>query len=214
MADTSSMDTEQPININISRGGKEVSDKYNTFKEYIIINNIELQSEVAALKDRICELCAEVHEKELEEDKTDTRVRYLRSLVNNLNELKKGYIKIGRNRETLLKGTADIWDNIYKLSEHYHATILAYNIIFGLQNIICVFLSHTHLRLMLNISINIIIMYTIGRTYFEYHNQIKNYKNDIKMLKDTTTQQIKDAEKELLALEDSTLSLDNWIYEV
>lgn len=214
MTDTSSMDTEQPININISRGGKEVSDKYNTFKEYIIINNIELQSEVAALKDRICELCTEVHEKELEEDKTDTRVRYLRSLVNNLNELKKGYIKIGKYRETLVKDTACIWEDIYKLSEHYHATILAYNIIFGLQNIICVFLSHTHLRLMLNISINIIIMYTIGRTYFEYHNQVKNYKNNIKMLKDTTTQQIKDAEKELLVLEDSTLSLDNWIYEI
>ena len=67
---------------------------------------------------------------------------------------------------------------------------------------------------MLNISINIIIMYTIGRTYFEYHNQVKNYTNDIKLLKDTTNQQIKDAEKELLELEDSTLSLDNWIYEV
>lgn len=215
MSDTHSPAAEQPININITGGnGKQISEKYNTFKEFIIINNIELQSEVAALKDRICELCAEVHEKELEEDKTDTRIRYLRGLVNNLNELKKGYVKIGKYRETLVKDTANIWNNIYKLTENYHATLLAYNIIFGVQNIICVFLSHTRLRLMLNISINIIIMYTIGRTYFEYHNQVKNYTNDIKLLKDTTNQQIKDAEKELLELEDSTLSLDNWIYEV
>jgi len=215
MSDTHSPAAERPININITRGnGKQISEKYNAFKEFIIINNIELQSEVAALKDRICELCAEVHEKELEEDKTDTRIRYLRGLVNNLNELKKGYVKIGKYRETLVKDTANIWNNIYKLSENYHATLLAYNIIFEVQNIICVFLSHTRLRLMLNISINIIIMYTIGRTYFEYHNQVKNYKNNIKMLKDTTNQQIKDAEKELLELEDSTLSLDNWIYEV
>jgi hypothetical protein len=215
MADTESMETEQPININITRGGgKEISEKYNKFKEYIIINNLELQSEVTALKDRICELTTELNEKELEEDKTDTRVRYLRGLVNNLNELKKGYLEISKNKETLVKETTIIWDNIYKLSEKYHATLLAYNIIFGVQNIVCALLSYTHFRLMLNVSINIIVIYTIVRTYLEYHNQVKNYKNDIKILRDTMASQGQQAGAELLKLEESTLSLDNWIYEV
>lgn len=215
MADTSSMDTERPINITISGGGKEVSEKYNTFKEFIIVNNIELQGEVTALKDRICELCKELTEKELEEDKTDIRVRYLRGLVNNLNELKKGYLEISKNKETLVKETALIWDNIYKHGQHYHARLLVYTMILIVQNITYVLLSYSHFRLILNVSLNIIIIYnTIGIVYLDYHNQVKKYKNDIKLLRDTTSQQTKDAEKELLKLEESTLSLDNWIYEV
>ena len=214
MAETHSTETDQPININISRGGKEVPEKYSKFKEFIIINNIELQSEVAALKDRICELCTEIHEKEMEEDKMDTRVRYLRSLVNNLNELKKGYLEISKNKEILVKETALIWNNIFKLSEHYHATLLAYNIIFGVQNFACALLSYTYFRLIINVSLNITIIYTIGRTYLDYHNQVKNYKNDIKMLRDTMASQWREAGAALLKLEESTLSLDNWIYEV
>jgi len=214
MVDTSPMETERPININITRGNKELSEKYNKFKEYIIINNLNLQEEIINLKVRTCELSAELTEKENEEDKSDTRVRYLRGLVNNLNELKKGYLEISKNKETLFKETGLIWNNIYKVSEKYHATLLAYNIIFGVQNVVCALLSYTYFRLIINVSLNITIIYTIGRTYLDYHNQVKNYNNDIKLLRDTTSQQIKDAEKELLKLEESTLSLDNWIYEV
>ena len=68
--------------------------------------------------------------------------------------------------------------------------------------------------MLLNVTINIIVIYTIVRTYLEYYNQVKKYKGDIKILMDTTSQKIKDAEKELLKLEDATLSLDNWIYEI
>ena len=47
---TSSMsEIEQPININISRVGDN-GDKYNAFKEYLIINNLDLQTEVKDLK--------------------------------------------------------------------------------------------------------------------------------------------------------------------
>ena len=60
MADTGSMEPERPININITRGNKEISEKYNKFKEYIIINNLELQSTVSTLKTRICELTSDV----------------------------------------------------------------------------------------------------------------------------------------------------------
>jgi hypothetical protein len=214
MADTGSMEPERPININITRGNKEISEKYNKFKEYIIINNLELQSTVSTLKARICELTSDVNEKELEEDKTETRVRYLRGLVNNLNELKKGYLEIGKYRGTLVKETALIWTNIYNISKKYHTTLIVYNIIFGVQNIIYVLLSYTYFRLLLNVTINIIVIYTIVRTYLEYYNQVKKYKGDIKILMDTTSQKIKDAEKELLKLEDATLSLDNWIYEI
>lgn len=213
MTDTASMERDQPININISRK-KEPSEKYNKFKEYIIINNLELQSEVTSLKDRICEISIELQEKEIDEDKADTRIRYLRGLVNNLNELKKGYLEINKIKESLVKDTAVIWNNIFKIIEDYHKKLLIYNIIFGVINIIYILLSYTYFKCILNITINIVIIYTIVKTYIEYYNKIKKYKNNIKILKDTIGLKIKDTEKELFKLEESTLSLDNWIYEV
>ena len=71
------MDTEQPININISRTG-DSSDKYNSFKEYLIINNLDLQNEVKDLKNEISSMKIEINEKEITEDKTDASIRYLR----------------------------------------------------------------------------------------------------------------------------------------
>ena len=43
-----SPDKDQPININISRA-TDTADKYNAFKEYLIVNNLELQNEVRDL---------------------------------------------------------------------------------------------------------------------------------------------------------------------
>ena len=78
---------QSPININISRQ-TEQDEKYNQFKEYLILNHLDLQRENKMLKDMITDLKSQLNEKENEEDKYDSRTRYFRGLLTNLNELK------------------------------------------------------------------------------------------------------------------------------
>ena len=206
-------ETEQPISINISRVG-DTSDKYNAFKEYLIINNLDLQTEVKNLKEQITLLKVEINEKEIEEDKSDSRIRYMRSLVNNLNEIKKGYISISKEREHLVNNTNRQWDNMFKISKNYHLQLLIYNISFILWNIITNNMTYTRFRHIINITMNILIVYIIGSKYYEYYKKIYNGKSSIKNTNDATLAKIKDAIADMTKLEESTLALDSWIYEV
>ena len=101
----SNMETEKPININISRTNDK-EDKYNEFKEYLVINNLDLQVQVLKLRDEINDLKNQLNEKENDEDKYDSRTRYMRNLLTNLNELKKGYKEISENRKYLVNEVA------------------------------------------------------------------------------------------------------------
>ena len=206
-------ETEQPISINISRLGNN-GDKYNAFKEYLIINNLDLQTEVKDLKNQIGILKVEINEKEIEEDKSDSRIRYMRGLLNNLNEIKKGYISISKEREHLVNNTNRLWNNIYKVSENYHLKLVMYNIIFILQNIILNSITYTKFRHIINITLNILLVYIIGYNYYQYYKTICYDKSSIKNKNDITLAKIKDITSELTKLEESTLALDSWIYEV
>ena len=74
---TATMDGEQqPININIAQGGK-FDEKYNQFKEYLILNHLDLQNDNKLLKDQVNELTKQLQEKETEEDKYDSRTSSL-----------------------------------------------------------------------------------------------------------------------------------------
>ena len=58
------------------------------------------------------------------------------------------------------------------------------------------------------------MLYTISFTYLEYYKYVKTSKNNIKNKQNELNNINKNKEKELTALDDSTLSLENWIYEV
>lgn len=93
--------TTQPININISKENKE--PQYNEFKKYIIVNNIVLQEEVKEATIKIKDLESQIQIHEETEDKYDTRMRYLKGLLQNLNELKNDYSKISHKTDDKLK---------------------------------------------------------------------------------------------------------------
>lgn len=207
------MDSDHPININISKNGS-TPEKYNKFKEYIIINNLDLQSEVNNLKNKLSDMSKELNEKEIEEDKTDSSTRYLRGLVNNLNEIKKGYCDINKENECLVIETRKIWNDIFKTSEKYHLYLISYNIVFVIINIIIKILSNKSFNNILGLTLNIIIIYTIIKTYIDYYNKIKKYKKDIKTLENNVKCNNKEKLLDLIKLEETTLALDNWIYEV
>ena len=67
------------------------NDENSKYKDYIIDNNIELQKEIKLLMKQVIELQNQISEKEENEDKMEERMKYLKCLLINLNELKKEY---------------------------------------------------------------------------------------------------------------------------
>ena len=73
------MTTETPINISLTHTSKN-ENNYNEFKEYIIINNLDLQKQVLEWIDKVNNLQNELNEKEKEEDKHDAQIRYSKGI--------------------------------------------------------------------------------------------------------------------------------------
>lgn len=210
------METETPININISRTNDK-EDKYNEFKEYLVINNLDLQVQVLKLRDEINDLKNQLNEKENDEDKYDSRTRYMRNLLTNLNELKKGYKEISENRKYLVNEVDKLWNQMYKKSLEYNIKTIIYFILIlfinKISKMIKIF-NNYYFETTLYSSINVIMLYTISFTYLEYYKYVKTSKNNIKNKQNELNNINKNKEKELTVLDDSTLSLENWIYEV
>lgn len=212
----SNMQNEQPININISRAN-EPENNYNEFKEYLVINNLDLQAQTVKLREEINELKNQLNEKENDEDKHDASTRYMRSLLINLNELKKGYKEISENRKYLVNEVDKLCNDIHKKTFKYNIKTFAYFILLLIINkistIITIF-NNYYCETVLYATLNTIVIYMVSLTYFKYYKEftlfIKNKETKQKELNDMN----KNKEEELKKLEDSTLSLENWIYEI
>ena len=88
--------SQKPININITSNGEElqVPNEYNEFREYIVKNNIVLQNDIKLKAAEVKELEAKIQEHEEEENKYDSRMRYMKGLLQNLNELRAMYVNV------------------------------------------------------------------------------------------------------------------------
>lgn len=209
--------SENPINISISRDSTEKDSKYNEFKEYIITSNINLTREINDLRIEMNKLEQELSEKEKEEDKYDSRTRYMRSLITNLNELKKGYQEIAEHRKYLVNKTDDIWSLMNRKSYNYNLKIIIYSVVIlyfnNLHNLITVF-NNYYMEKLFYFIVNLILCYNVTNIYIEYNKNIKNSENRIKEAREDFYSVYIKKEKELVKIDESTLSLENWIYEV
>jgi hypothetical protein len=81
---------ERPININITKdmGGHE-NNEYNGFNDYIIILQGENKNHIA----NITSFKEKIENYKENEDKYDNIMRYMKSLLQNLNDLKKKIIQ-------------------------------------------------------------------------------------------------------------------------
>ena len=209
------MEQNQPINISIARGNDSVDDKYNQFKEYVIINHLDLQKETAHLKDEITGLRIELQDKEIEEDKYDARTRYFRSLLTNMNELKKGYLLISSKRNELLDIANIRMASFYSVNREYHIKLILLNMVYIMENILFQYFKVSPVIIALYLIVNSTIVYYIVYNYQLLYKLIQLYKNN----KDSSTTErikieIRDKTNELTKLDESTLSLENWVYEV
>jgi DNA repair exonuclease SbcCD ATPase subunit len=203
------MDQTNPININISKDKETEKDPYSEFRDYIIKNNIELQHEIKTNLELIKTQEATIAEKEAEEDKYDTRIRYMKGLLQNLNELRNNYKKVAEKIEEKQKLVQDLhkknkknYDDIYKL-------LITINI-------------STFIIPLYYVNYLVLIpqtCYIIGISYC-YLKIKEKYMNIKSTSKETTsefvslTTHINILKKDITKTEESNISIDNWICEI
>ena len=205
--------SQKPININITSNGEDlqVPNEYSEFREYIIKNNIALQEEVKSKTVTIKELEAKVQEQEREEDKYDTRLRYMKGLLQNLNELKGLYLQI--------KITSDIKTEIIrehnKTTKKLYYEIYAFLIVINLLTLITPFtLEYFNMfNLLLQTMYFTLVPYGVYKIKDKY-TKIQTVSKDATQRMREQTVEINKFKEEIKKIEDSSTSLDNWICEL
>ena len=211
--------SQKPININITSNGEDlqVPNEYSEFREYIIKNNIVLQEEVKSKIITIKELEEKVQEQEREEDKYDTRLRYMKGLLQNLNEIKAFYLK--------MKIYSDIKTEIIR--EHNKTTktiyyeIYAFLVVINLLTLITPFTPFTPFTLeyfnMFNLLLQIIyftlVPYGIYKIKDKY-TTIQTVSKDATQRMREQTVEINKIKEAIKKIEESSTTLDNWICEL
>lgn len=209
-------DTETPINISISHANKiqDFTSVYKEYKEYLVTNNLQLQEEIRIVREENNELKKEIENKEQEEDKYDERTRYMKGLLVNLNEMKKGYHEIAKKRENLVNITNNNWMALYKYNRKLYIDLIVLNLVFILENIIFQLFHYSKMKMAFYIILNTTLMYIGVNKYYSLVKYIKENRQKRKIEFDTVVKFIDDKVKELVKVEESTLSLENWINEV
>ncbi len=204
------MASETPININITKdmGGQE-NNQYNEFKDYIIKNNIILQEENKNNIETITSLKEKIETYEEAEDKYDNRMRYMKGLLQNLNELKKDYAKITSKSEDKVK----LIQELHKKNKKNYYEIYAFLLLINLLTIITPLYFVNLFVMFLQTSASIIYIYSCFKIKNNYELIKTNSKEATNSVKEITLE-ISKIKEVIKKAEDSCLSLDNWICEV
>lgn len=204
------MASETPININITKdmGGQE-NNQYNEFKDYIIKNNIILQEENKNHIETITSLKEKIETYEEAEDKYDNRMRYMKGLLQNLNELKKDYTRISSKSEDKVK----LIQELHKKNKKNYYEIYAFLLVINLLTIITPLYFVNLFVMFLQTSASIIYIYSCFKIKNNYELIKTNSKEATNSVKEITLE-INKIKDEIKKAEDSCLSLDNWICEV
>jgi len=203
------MTTETPINITISKDTSNSNNEYNEFKDYIIKNNVILQEEnknniitIQSLKEKI-----EIFEEN--EDKYDNRMRYMKGLLQNLNELKSEYSKISLKMEEKIK----VYQELHKKNKKNYYEIYALLLVLNLVTIITPMYYINLFILLLQTIFCAIYIYSCLKIINNYE-LIKNNSKEATISVKEITSTINKIKDEIKKAEDACLSLDNWICEV
>lgn len=205
--------SQKPININITSNGEDlqVPNEYNEFREYIIKNNIALQEEVKSKTITIKELEEKVQEQEREEDKYDTRLRYMKGLLQNLNGLKGLYlqIKISSDMKT------EIIREHNKTTKKLYYEIYAFLIVINILTLITPFtLEYFNMfNLLLQTMYFTLVPYGVYKIKDKY-TKIQTISKDATQRMREQTAEINKFKEDIKKIEEASMSLDNWICEL
>ena len=207
------------INLKKTKNNIDENNPYIEFKEYIIINNITLQKENRDLREINRDLESKNLEKENEQDKYDNRARYMKGLINNLNEMNNIYKNLNKEIQKISNNIDSYNKELYKKVKvfitKYIFCILTLIIYFQLSYSI---ISYNELLINYVYSINYIVNIIICSTLIKiYMNNLDWYSKNDKLFNinnQNTIEKIKKLNQELKTLKELTLTLDNWICEI
>ena len=207
------------INLKKTKNNIDENNPYIEFKEYIIINNITLQKENRDLREINRDLESKNLEKENEQDKYDNRARYMKGLINNLNEMNNIYKNLNKEIQKISNNIDSYNKELYKKVKvfitKYIFCILTLIIYFQLSYSI---ISYNELLINYVYSINYIVNIIICSTLIKiYMNNLDWYSKNDKLFNinnKNIIEKIKKLNQELKTLKELTLTLDNWICEI
>ena len=209
------MNSETGININISKNSDIndiIDNSFNEFKEYIIKNNIFLQNENKNFLEKLREVEKNFDEKEEEIDKFEVRIQYMKGLLQNLNELRNNYKKIVQKLEERQK----IVQELHKKNIKNYTDIFKLLIFTNFITLLVPFYFINYYILILQTCYIILTTFTFSKIKQKYQNifDIKCINKDTsKVFVDLSTE-INKLNKEIIKIEESNISLDNWICEI
>jgi len=193
-----------------------VENPYTQYKEYIIKNNIALQNENTKSREKIKELESIILQQENEEDKYDNRIRYMKGLINNLNELKNSYNELSKDNESISIAYIDHETKVYKEAKKFYAKNLVYILLFIVCNLLLIFISIllSNYYYFIGLIIHILIITQIYFAYKYYYNLLIENNEKVNTISNNLKNKISSIKDEIKKLEDSTINLDNWICEI
>jgi septal ring factor EnvC (AmiA/AmiB activator) len=198
-----------PININISKESKfDKTSEYNEFKKYIIVNNIALQEEVKEANNKIKSLESQIQNQEDTEDKYDTRIRYMKGLLQNLNELRNDYNNVSKKTDEKIK----IVQDLHKKNKNLYYEIYCFLIMINTFTLFTPLYYINIYVLFLQTFSSLSIPYYFYKIKEKYTTISENTKKSTNNFQELTTQ-INNIKNEIKKTEESCLSLDNWINE-
>lgn len=206
------MTSENPININISKEtSSNNSSTYSEFKDYIIRNNITLQEENKKNIENIKDLENKILEYEENEDKYDTRMRYMKGLLQNINDLKEQNNKVIKKVDEKVK----LYKNYHKQIEKLYFEVF---LLLILIEFILLFISQiNNISFKIKLINSIISLAIITFVVYKFKNSYKKISYEKKNLNDkliSLTNDINKINEDIKKTESSSITLDNWISEI
>lgn len=233
MDSTSSISSSKlPFNININGGEKSNSsdEQVSEFKEYIIQSNINLQQINKELTQKNEELSKELSDKEEELDKEEERLRYIKGLLNNLNEVRKLAVSTNELETEIYQKSLILFKRVMSVEHIVYNSLVIYSRIISVFYIFSMIFNLFYRQNIINLTQIFTIIWVphlLINTYYTYIEKNEPYnifkeghyklKQDIKVFKDfseTQEKKIREKLKELKEIEESNLSLEHWLSEV
>lgn len=205
-------EVNNPININISKESKfDKASEYNEFKKYIIVNNIALQEDIKKANNKIKTLESQIQNQEETEDKYDTRIRYMKGLLQNLNGLRNDYNNISKKTEEKLKFAQESNKKIKKLNYEIYAYLVITN---AFTLITPLTFEYFNIFILLLQTFFVILMpYCFIKVKNNYNN-IKKLENEKQSSFKDINNEINKIKVEIIKTEQASISVDNWINEI
>ena len=194
---------------------ENIETTFNEYKDYIIINNIELQKDNLEKSKLIKELESTIQEKESEEDKYDNRTRYMKGLLQNLNELKKEYVIVNDIEKHKSQLSINNSKEILKKTEYIYIYSIVIYCLSWLINIVTLkyYFNNYYLNLIIKTLYYILLIYSANFAY-NYIKKIYKFNDEYKKNIEKLNQNIKEIKEGINKTEEACLSLDNWICEL